>query len=264
VCKSKRIAPAALRAALALAAATVSAEFPASGSAESQSGTTAAPSTERLAHLVQGTPLGHPEPTPVAGIFRVKIGSDYVYLTANGQYAFAGSLVDLSTGENLTEARRNGDRLEALSGFPADDFLLFPAEGEERARVLVFTDTTCPYCRKLHQEVPALRKAGVTIAYIPFPRGGKGSLGEQALRSVWCAEDRTAAFNIAVGQADGKPGTADCPAAAAVDAGYRLGLQVGVSGTPTIVLPTGAALPGYLNVQGLLAHLGLGKVPIAR
>jgi thiol:disulfide interchange protein DsbC len=200
----------------------------------------------------------------VTGIFRVKIGSDYVYLTANGQYAFAGSLVDLSTGENLTEARRNRDRLEVLSGFPADDFLLFPAEGEERARVLVFTDTTCPYCRKLHQEVPALRKAGVTIAYIPFPRGGKGSTGEQALRSVWCAGDRPTAFAIAVGQADGTLGTADCPAAAVVDAGYRLGLQVGVSGAPTIVLPTGAALPGYLNVQGLLAHLGLGKVSTAR
>jgi hypothetical protein len=121
--------------------------------------------------LVRDTPIGHPEPTPVAGIFRVKIGSDYVHLTADGQDALAGSLLDLSTGENLTEAKRSGDRLEALSGFPADDFVLFPAEGEERARVLVFTDTTCPYCRKLHQEVPALRKAGVTIAYIPFPRG---------------------------------------------------------------------------------------------
>ena len=142
-------------------------------------------------------------------------------------------------------------------------FVLFPAEGEERARVLVFTDTTCPYCRKLHQEVPALRKAGVTIAYIPFPRGGKGSPGERALRSVWCAEDRPTAFDIAVGQANGKLGTGACPASAAVDAGYRLGLQVGVSGTPTIVLPSGAALPGYLNAQGLLARLGLGKVSIA-
>lgn len=263
MCKAKRIAPATLGAALALATGAVSAGPPAQSSVQSESGATAAPSTERLARLVRDTPTGHPEPTPVAGIFRVKIGSDYVYLTADGQYAFAGSLVDLSTGENLTEAKRSGDRLEALSGFPADDFVLFPAEGEERARVLVFTDTTCPYCRKLHQEVPALRKAGVTIAYIPFPRGGKGSPGEQALRSVWCAEDRPAAFNIAVGQADGTLGAADCPAAAAVDAGYRLGLQVGVSGTPTIVLPTGAALPGYLNARGLLAHLGLGKVSIA-
>jgi len=263
MCISKRIALAALGAALALATGAVSAESPAPGSAQSQSGATAAPSTERLARLMQGAPIGHPEPTPVAGIFRVKIGSDYVYLTADGQYAFAGSLVDLSTGENLTEAKRSGDRLEALSGFPADDFVLFPAEGEERARVLVFTDTTCPYCRKLHQEVPALRKAGVTIAYIPFPRGGKGSPGEQALRSVWCAEDRPTAFDIAVGQADGKLGTGACPASAAVDTGYRLGLQVGVSGTPTIVLPSGAALPGYLNAQGLLARLGLGKVSIA-
>ena len=263
MCTSKRIAPAALGATLAWATAVVSAETPTSGSAQSQSGATAAPSTERLARLVQGTPLGHPEPTPVTGIFRVKIGSDYVYLTANGQYAFAGSLVDLSTGENLTEARRNRDRLEVLSGFPADDFLLFPAEGEERARVLVFTDTTCPYCRKLHQEVPALREAGVTVAYIPFPRGGENSPGYRDLRSVWCAEDRPRAFDVATGQAEGQLGAGDCSAATAVDAGYRLGVQLGVRGTPTIVLPSGSALPGYVNARGVLARLGLGKVSVA-
>ena len=104
MCKAKRIASATLAAALALATGAVSAGPPAQSSVQSESGATAAPSTERLARLVQGAPIGHPEPTPVAGIFRVRIGSDYVYLTSDGQYAFSGSLVDLSTGENLISA----------------------------------------------------------------------------------------------------------------------------------------------------------------
>lgn len=166
MCTAIRIAPAALGVALALSAAAVRAGPPMPVSVQSESGATAAPSTERLAPLVRDTPIGHPEPTPVAGIFRVQIGLDYVYLTADGQYTYTGSLVDLSMGENLTEAKRSGDRQEARSGVPADDFVLFPAEGEKRARLPVFTDTTCPYCRKLHQEVPALRKAGVTIAWV--------------------------------------------------------------------------------------------------
>jgi thiol:disulfide interchange protein DsbC len=199
----------------------------------------------------------------VPGIFRVRIGSGYVYLTADGRHAFTGDLFDLSTGENLTETRRNGNRLASLAQFPAGELVLFPAEGVERARVHVFTDSTCPYCRKLHQEVPALRKAGVTIAYIPFPRGGEKSPGYRELRSVWCAEDRAGAFDIATGQVDGQLGTGDCPAATAVDAGYRLGVQLGVSGTPTVVLPSGAAVPGYVNAPTLLARLGLGKVSVA-
>lgn len=256
---TKTLSATALGATLALGIASVSAEPQVAPAAQSRSGAEAVPSTALLERLVGGARVGQPEPTPVAGIFRVKIGSDYVYLTADGKHAFAGSLLDLSTGENLTETRRDGDRLQLLSGLPAEDLLLFPAEGQEQARILVFTDPTCPYCRKLHQEVPALRKAGVTVGYIPFPRGGKGSAGEGALRSVWCAADRRAAFDIAAGQAEGKLGTAECPAAAAVDVGYRLGVQVGVSGTPTIVLPSGAALPGYLDARGLLTRLGLGK-----
>lgn len=257
--KARNVSVTALGATLALVIAGVSAESQVPLAAQSKSHAEAVPSTARLGALVGAAPVGQPESTPVAGIFRVKVGSDYVYLTADGKYAFAGSLLDLSTGEDLTEARRAGDRLELLSSFPAEDLVLFPAEGQEQARILVFTDPTCPYCRKLHQEVPALRKAGVTVGYIPFPRAGQGSAGERALRSVWCAEDRRAAFDIAAGQADGKLGTAQCPAAAVVDAGDRLGVQIGVNGTPTIVLPSGAVLPGYLDTRGLLARLGLGK-----
>jgi len=177
--KAKRMALTALGSILALATVGASAEHPVA-TAQLPSPATATPSTTLLARLVGGAQVGHPEPTPVAGIFRVKIGSDYVYLTSDGKHAFTGNLFDLSTGENLTETRRNTDRLDMLSAFPEEDLLRFPAEGKEQTRILVFTDATCPYCRKLHEEVPALRKAGVTIGYIPFPRGGKGSPGDHA------------------------------------------------------------------------------------
>jgi thiol:disulfide interchange protein DsbC len=195
----------------------------------------------------------------VDGIFRVRVGSSFVYLSADGAHAFTGDLLDLTTGENLTETQRNGDRLAALDGFPDEALLLFPARGEEHARIHVFTDSSCPYCQKLHREVLALQEAGVTIAYIPFPRGGAGGPGDSELRSVWCADDPAAAFDIATGQASGAlaEAKADCAAASAVDAGFRLGVSLGVRGTPTIVLPSGAALPGYVDVPTLLERLHL-------
>jgi thiol:disulfide interchange protein DsbC len=219
----------------------------------------ATPSTARLQRLVPDAAIDDPQPTPVNGIYRVRVGSSFVYLSADGEHVFTGDLFDLTTGENLTEAQRNGNRLAALEGFPNRALLLFPARGEERARIHVFTDSSCPYCKKLHGEVPALQEAGVTIAYIPFPRGGTGSPGDRELRAVWCADDPAAAFDIATGQASGAlvEASADCADASAVDMGFRLGASLGVRGTPTIVLPSGAALPGYVDVPTLLERLRL-------
>jgi thiol:disulfide interchange protein DsbC len=94
---------------------------------------------------------------------------------------------------------------------------------------------------------------------IPFPRGGAEGPGYKDLRAVWCAEDRRKAMDIATGVAKGTLGPGDCAAASAVDAGFRLGNAVGVRGTPTIVLPDGAAVPGYLSAAALTRRLGLGK-----
>lgn len=97
------------------------------------------------------------------------------------------------------------------------------------------------------------------MAYIPFPRGGPRGPGYRELRSVWCADDPGAAFDIAAGTADGKlaEAGADCDAARSVDAGFELGTKVGVRGTPIIVLPTGAALPGYVEAPRPLERLRL-------
>lgn len=215
------------------------------------------PLTERLQRLVPGVALGEPQPTLVEGIFSVSVDGNHVYLTADGLHAFTGDLLDLTTGQNLTEMRRNADRLAALESFSPDGLLVLPANGEERARLHVFTDSTCPYCEKLHREVSELRDAGVTVAYIPFPRAGLQGPGYRELRTIWCAEDRAAAFDIATGDEPGAlpANSGDCPAAAAVDAGYRLGEAMAVRGTPTIVLPDGGIVPGYVEPRALLERL---------
>lgn len=232
--------------------------------AEPSPGAQNLPSTAKLQRFVTDSEIGQPSPSPVAGIFRVKVGHQYVYLAADGRHAFIGDLLDLDTGTNLTERHRAGERLAALATFPESDVALFPANGEEKARVLVFTDTTCPYCRKLHQEIPALQQAGVTVGYIPFPRGGKNSEGDRQLRAVWCTDDRPHALDVATERGAGELGSGDCAAGAAVDAGYRLGIQLGVSGTPAIVLPDGELIPGYVSAASLLTRLGIGDKAAGR
>ena len=76
--------------------------------------------------------------------------SDYVYLSEDGRHAFVGSLVNLETDANLTEDGKGRDRLQALAAFPDTNRVVYLAQGQEKARLAVFTDTSCGYCRKLH------------------------------------------------------------------------------------------------------------------
>ena len=201
--------------------------------------------------------LGETAPTPVKGIVVVKAGGDYVYLTQDGRHAFVGSLVDLETGANLTEEEKGRDRQAALADFPESDRVVYPAQGPEKARLTVFTDTSCGYCRKLHKEVPQLQEVGVTVTYIPFPRSGPAGAAYETMREVWCSPDRRKAMDIAKGVASGDLGRGDCEAADAVKAGYELGVKLGVNGTPAIVMPDGRLQPGYMPADQLLKALGV-------
>jgi thiol:disulfide interchange protein DsbC len=207
--------------------------------------------------MPQGTEFSEPMTTPVAGITGFRIGKRYLYLDPTGRYAFTGDLVDLESGENLTETQRTRGRLAMLSEFPMDHRIIYPAKGEERAYLDIFTDTTCPYCRKLHREVPELQNAGVTVRYLPFPRGGLKGAGYDEMRMVWCAEEQLTAMDLAKSEKPLQDSETGCTEADAVDAGYRLGIDVGVTGTPAIFLPDGRLVPGYRPHKVLLDTLGI-------
>ena len=216
-------------------------------------GKTAAAPGGSLAALI----LANSKPSPVKGIVQTSLGGKYVYATADGRYGFVGDLVDLKTGENLTEGLRKKDRLAQLDRIKLEDMVIIPAQGKEKTWITVFTDTSCAYCRKLHREVPQLSKAGVSVRYIAFPRGGKQGQGYKDLRSVWCSKDRAAAMSIAKGVSKGTLGSGSCKAADAVDEGYQFGINFGIRGTPAIVMPDGEFISGYRPAAELLKKLNI-------
>nr|GFD45373.1 thiol:disulfide interchange protein DsbC precursor, putative [Tanacetum cinerariifolium] len=100
---------------------------------------------------------------------------------------------------------------------------------------------TCPYCHKLHGEVPELNKRGIEVRYVAFPRQGLGSPGDEQLQAVWCSKDRRAAMDRMV---DGK--NIEAPKCAnPVTKQFEIGQSIGVNGTPAIVLADGQVIPGY-------------------
>lgn len=211
----------------------------------------------RLLKLRLGTDqVAPPSETGIDGVYVTRFGNKFAYLLEGGRYVFIGDLVDLEQARNLTELSRRKLVVDELAGFGVDKRIVFPAAGEERAVLSVFTDTSCGYCQQLHSEVGYLQEAGISVHYYPFPRGGIRGPGYRHLRQVWCSEDRQNAMNIAKGTEDGSLDAPDsCDAAQYVDDGYLLGNRIGVAGTPSLFTSDGTLFNGYVPYQELIPQL---------
>jgi thiol:disulfide interchange protein DsbC len=213
------------------------------------------PLTRLLRQRVGNVNIDDVQETALDDVWQVQIGNRYVYLLDDGRYALMGDLINLENGKNLTELSRRVGVVETISEFSDEDLIVFAAKGETRATLTVFTDTSCPYCQKLHNEIDQLQAAGITVRYLPYARGGVKGPGYQTLKSVWCAEDRNKAMTDAKNQHfEGLP-SGDCAQSAMIDRGYRAGNQVGIRGTPALIKSNGEKIEGYVPYRELIPQL---------
>lgn len=210
----------------------------------------AGPNLEQFSERLGGRIPDSIAETPVAGLYELVLGSQIMYLSESGQYALQGDLYDLTAGDNITENRRNDLRAATLQQLSADEMIVFPAE-DEKYQVSVFTDIDCGYCRKLHSEISAYNDQGITVRYLAFPRAGVNSESYNKAVSAWCADNPQAAMTAAKLGQDIPEKT--CPNPVAKH--YELGQQLGVRGTPSILLNNGEMVPGYVPAARLAQSL---------
>ena len=192
----------------------------------------------------------------IAGVYRVvDQRGESLFASADGTHFVSGELYSTLGGRlsNLSEQARLEVRVEKVAALKSEDKVTFPAKGDEKAHVMVFTDIDCGYCRKLHNEVPRMNELGITVSYLAFPRAGVGSSSYDKLVSVWCADDRLAAMTAA--KSGGKVESKVCENPVADE--YMLGNELGVNGTPAILLSDGTLVPGYVPAEQLAEGLGL-------
>ena len=207
-----------------------------------------------LAAKIPGTKPEDLRATQIPGIFELVHNADVSYVTADAKYVFTGDLYQIAAqGDfpNLSESRRQELRRAKLAAVPDSDMVIFgPASA--KYTVTVFTDIDCPWCRKLHEQVADYNKLGIRIRYMFFPRSGADTESWYKAEAVWCAKDRQQALTRA--KKDEHIDMQRC-AGAPVARDYELGRQLGVTGTPGIVLENGELVPGYLGPTDLLAHI---------
>lgn len=211
---------------------------------------------ERLVELVPGLEIKSIEKSEIEGLYRVvSNNSDIIFTNSDASYFLAGQLFSTTGGQvvNLSEQRKGVARAEMLAAVKPDERIIFPAKDKKKASVTIFTDIDCGYCRKLHREVPKMNELGIEVNYVAYPRAGIGSPSYDKIVSAWCADDRLQAMTDAKAGKDIPMKTCENPVADQ----YNLGMALGVSGTPAIVLEDGTLVPGYVPAEQLAKGLGI-------
>lgn len=193
------------------------------------------------------------------GLYEAQWGSNFAYITADGEYAVFGDMINLNTQNEVTENRRKSARITALAELNADNTIEF-APASPKYTVTVFTDVDCGYCRMLHRQMPEYNAAGIAVRYVFFPRTGPGTDSWRKAQTVWCASDRKIALTNAKNTGDIQ-GSTDC--ASPLQRDWELGNKLGVRGTPMIVLPDGETVPGYVPPEQLSAKLAAMELKVS-
>lgn len=205
---------------------------------------------QRLAALVPNATDMSISETPMPGIMQVRIGGDILYMSADGRYLFQGRVVDLETQRDLTDAAMSSVRKERLAALDMSGFVSFGNDDADY-ELLVFTDPDCGFCRRMHEKIDEYNEAGIRVHYLAFPRAGQGSQTYNKMVSVWCADDRQGAMDVAKAGQTPRQATCDNP----VLEQYQLGQSLGVTGTPSLMTFDGDIIPGYVPPEQLRERL---------
>lgn len=144
----------------------------------------------------------------------------------------------------------------------------YPAIGEEKKSIAVFTDPGCPYCANLHKSIPELNKAGVTVHYLFYPRLMPLGTSDPRVRdvlstmkNVWCSDEPGESMSRAFHRMsvpssscevnDEDKTKSEFPAYEH----YTLGQVFGIDSTPLTITDDGRQIYGFRNAKNFLYKL---------
>lgn len=181
-------------------------------------------------------------PTPMAGLYEVRIGTDLFYTDAKGNYVIQGELIDSKARRNLTEDRINKLTAVNFSALPLKDAITI-VRGDGKRKMAVFEDPNCGYCKRFERDMQNVNN--VTVYLFLYPILSPDSAEKS--RNIWCAKDRTKAWQDYM-LSDKAPESASCDTAA-LQRNLALGKKHKITGTPTLIFADGSRVPGAVNAK---------------
>ncbi|MGE6475082.1 disulfide isomerase DsbC N-terminal domain-containing protein [Psychrobacter sp. NPDC078631] len=133
-------------------------------------------------------------------------------LSDDAQYITDGEISVIENGQfiGLDENFEKRKNQSVFASLDKSQLITYPATTAERAVIYVADDVNCPYCRRLHQQVPSLNAKGVTVNVIGYPIY---EASPKQMRGIWCQaneDSRRQAFDKAMLTGEMTPASASC------------------------------------------------------
>ena len=196
-------------------------------------------------------PIKSIQKTDYNDLYEVFIGSQIIYTNDTFDFLIVeGRVVDPKTKIDLTELR-----LEELTRIDFKDLPLLDAikvvKGNGKRKIAIFSDVDCPYCKRLEKNELS-NIDNITIYTFLYPLAIHPEAEEKS-KKIWCAKDRAKAWNeyIFKDKLPINPGDCKTP----INRIVKLGKDLGISSTPTIILSNGKRVPGAIPYKQLEEYL---------
>jgi len=195
-------------------------------------------------------------PGPFPGLWEVDVvqnGRIYpLYLDYSLKFLLNGQFIRLSDMANLTGLRYQDLNRVDVASIPVQDAIRIGSKTAKKT-VIVLSDPTCPYCVKLHGEIrkAAAKDPDVAFLVMPYPRNPQDLATYRKCQAVICSKSEKLLDDAYAGKVLPEP---TCKTDA-VDETVRLAERLKIEGTPTMILPDGRMISGYMEAEALLALL---------
>jgi thiol:disulfide interchange protein DsbC len=187
--------------------------------------------------------------TAMPGLYEVRIGTDIFYTDAKGNYLIQGELIDTRARRNLTEDRINKLSAVEFAALPFKDAFTI-VRGDGKRKLAVFEDPNCGYCKRFERDMQNVDN--VTVYLFLYPILSPDSAEKS--RNIWCAKDRTAAWEDYMVR-DRIPAAATCDTSA-LQRNLAFGKKYKITGTPTLIFADGSRVPGAIPAKDVEKRLG--------
>ena len=193
---------------------------------------------------------------PYGGLYEAVIGGEIFYTNERTDFVILGSIVDLKTNENITEARMRTLSAVKWDTLPLDQAIKI-TRGNGSRKIAIFEDPNCGYCKRFERDLQGV--TDITIYVMLYPILSPDSMEKS--KAIWCSANpgkvwldhmvRDAAI------------TGDTKCATPIDKILALGQAKRVRGTPTIIFENGDRIPGAVPAADIEKKFAQVKIALS-
>ena len=186
------------------------------------------------------------------GLYELVIGGDIYYTDENATFLIAGSIIDLKTKQNVTEARMRQVNVIKWDTLPLDQAIKI-VRGNGARKIAIFEDPNCGYCKRFERDLQGV--SDITVYVFLYPILSADSVEKS--KAIWCSADRGKSWVDTMTKEVVPSGDKSCPTP--LDQNIAFGKDKRITGTPTIIFEDGERVPGAISMADFEKRLKEAK-----